>query len=438
MNKYNLKNFNLLSIIAVLFLIASCKRLKPDLEIPSPKNVAYAADTLKLSKEVYYDKLLGAFVGSAIGDAMGASTEMWARNDIRLKYGYILGLTPAVRGQSPEGTWKHNLMAGATTDDTRWKMLMVKYISKNKGQLNPSKFCKFITDYYASVVKTLSDPEALADTGILDDKIEKMEWIKEWARVSLAYQKSPEAYQLALNRFYGGEMSCAGQLYSPMFGLIAHTPEEAYNVAYDHALFDLGYAKDISGLVSAMTQMAMRTQNMDSILDIATFIDPYGYQDSRLVGRIPYSVADASIKQVLAIKDIVLVDSLIGQDSLMFRKPKGFNGSYHDWVRQEMVYQFLEENEMDIPFHAGEIWRILVTGLEYGEGDFIKTLQFIINNGRDNDTVGAIAGMIMGAKVGYAKLPKDLKEVCLKVNRDVLGIDLEALAQELLENATTQ
>jgi len=121
---------------------------------------------------------------------------------------------------------------------------------------------------------------------MLDIQIKKIDWIKEWARVALAYQKDELAYQKAQNRFYGGEMSCAGQLYTPMFGLLANTPEEAYETAYDHSLFDLGYAKDISALVAAMTQMSMHTSNMDSILNTATFVDPYAYQDSRLVGRI--------------------------------------------------------------------------------------------------------------------------------------------------------
>ena len=67
------------------------------MDIPAPKKSAYANDSLILSEEAYYDKVLGALVGSAIGDAMGASTEIWHRKDIQLKYGYITGLAPAVR-----------------------------------------------------------------------------------------------------------------------------------------------------------------------------------------------------------------------------------------------------------------------------------------------------------------------------------------------------
>ena len=413
-------------------LISSCKQPKSNLDIPSPTKLGYGTDTLTLSEEEKYDKILGALVGSAIGDAMGASTEMWHRKDIQLKYGYINGLTAAVREQSPEGTWGHNLNAGATTDDTRWKLLMVNYLTAHKGKLNARNFAKFIIDYYASLTKDLGGSAISTNPDMLDIQIEKIDWIKEWARVALAFQKSDVDYQKAQNRFYGGEMSCAGQLYTPMFGLLANTPEEAYNTAYEHTLFDLGYAKDISALVSAMTQMAMRTKNMDSLLNTATFIDPYGYQDSRLVGRISHATADVSIKGVLAIKEKVLIDSIIAKDSVLYKMPKGYRGSHKNWVRQEMVYQMLEKDKKAIAFHAGEIWQILITGLQFGEGDFERTMQFIVNYGRDNDTVAAVAGMILGAKDGYSNLPEDLKKEILKVSKEQMGIDLEALAKELV------
>ncbi|CAM4190563.1 ADP-ribosylglycohydrolase family protein [Zobellia nedashkovskayae] len=416
----------------LILLSIGCKETTTPIDIPAPNKTKYTSDTLHLSQEVYYDKVLGALVGSAIGDAMGASTEMWSRKDIQLKYGYITTLTPAVRQQSPEGTWGHNLIAGATTDDTRWKYAMIKYLSQNKGNLNASNFANFITEYYGSLTKAISDSGSVPDTDFLDTQIEKIDWIKEWARVSMAYQKDTETYLKAMNRFYGGEMSCAGQLYTPMLGLVSNTPEKAYELAYEHTLFDLGYAKDISALVSAMTHMALRTTNMDSIINTATFVDPLGYQDSRLVGRISYDMADASVKKILALKQLALTDTLTTQDSILFKIPKGFEGNQQDWTRQEMAYQFLEEHEKTIPFHSGEIWQILITALQYGEGDFEQTMQFIVNYGRDNDTVAAVAGMILGAKYGYSNLPVVLRTQALKVNKENIGIDLEALAHEMV------
>ncbi|WP_298238541.1 ADP-ribosylglycohydrolase family protein [uncultured Algibacter sp.] len=418
-------------IVCILMLIIACKKKESIINLKSPLKVGYFSDTLKLSDAERYDKILGALVGSAIGDAMGASTEMWHRYDIQLKYGYINGLTPAIRNQSPEGTWAHNLMAGATTDDTRWKYLMVKYFSTYKSELNATNFAKFISEYYEHLVKNISSKETQKNPDALDNEVEKLDWIKEWARVAIAYQKGFETYQKAQNRFYGGEMSCAGQLYTPMFGLLANTPEAAYHLGYEHTLFDLGYAKDISALVAAITHTAMRTQNIDSIINTVAFVDPHDYQNSRLIGRITYSITDASVKNVLNVKQSLSTGSLEVIDSLIPSMPKGFKGTENDWVFQELIYQSLEEDEKAIAFHTGEIWQILITSLQFGAGDFTKTMQFIINYGRDNDTVAAIAGMILGAKTGYSNLPKDLKEEVVKVSKVYMGIDLEALAKEM-------
>lgn len=420
----SLKSF--LSILFCIAIVLSCKESINEVNIPTPKKSVFASESLHLDKEEYYDKVLGALVGSAIGDAMGASTEMWHRNDIKLKYGYITGLTPAVREQSPDGTWDHNLLAGATTDDTRWKYFMVKYISKYKGDLSPEHFAQFITDYYASLTNELGDGKTANNPDLLDVRIEKIDWIKEWARVALAFQKGDKEYQKAQNRFYGGEMSCAGQLYTPMFGLLSKNPEEAYTMAYEHSIFDLGYAKDISGLVAAMTNTAMRTENIDSILNTAVFVDPYHYQNSRLVGRISLDLATRGENAVLNVKN------LLEDHNSELSTPKGFPGDKLEWRQQDSVYKILELDQKAIPFHSGEIWQILYTGLKFGDGDFVKTMQFIINYGRDNDTVGAVAGMILGAKEGFSNLPVELREQILRVNKENMGLDLEAMAHELV------
>ena len=415
----------------VVLLCLSCQEQQKGFNIPSPTKQVFVEDSLSLSADDYYDKVLGALVGSAIGDAMGASTEMWHRKDIQRKYGYLTGLSPATRSQSPEGTWEHNLQAGATTDDTRWKYLMADYFNKKQGNLSGDLFADHLVSYYQNLTEDLSGKAVKNNPDLLDIQMEKVDWVKEWARVALAYKEGTEAYLKAQNRFYGGEMSCAGMLYSPMFGLVANTPVEAYQMGYAHSLFDLGYAKDISSLVSAMTHMALRTATTDSILDVAVFVDPLRYQDSRLVGRIPYNIAEAAQKMVLLSYEVKPPLNPQLADSLTFEIPEGFQGDLKEWLQQDYLYRYLEEHEREIAFHAGEIWEILVTGLAFGQGDFEKTIQFIVNYGRDNDTVAAVAGMILGAQNGFSNLPQDMALEVLRVNRDELGIDLEAVAKEL-------
>ncbi|MDG1571860.1 ADP-ribosylglycohydrolase family protein [Robiginitalea sp. M366] len=423
-----------LLLFSTLFGVAllGCNRTpEPPSLPPSPQREAYTAVQAQLDTATYQDRVLGALVGSAIGDAMGAATEMWNRRDIQRTYGYVNSLSPAIRYQSPEGTWDHNLSAGATTDDTRWKALMGDYLQAAGPDLGPGPFARHLAETYSAALQGLDLQAAAADPDLLEAPLEQVDWLREWARVALAYQEGPEAYLLARDRFYGGEMSCAGMLYTPVFGLVTPDPDSAYRTAYDHALFDLGYARDISALVAAMTQVALHTQNMDSVLNTAVFVDPLRFQDSRLVGRIAQD-------QALAARDYVRRARLLeplppgpALDSLIIRMPEGYPGSSTDWRRQEAVYAMLEEDQQAIAFHAGEIWQILIAALEFGEGDFMTTMAFIVNYGRDNDTVAAVAGMILGAQQGFSGLPVGPRNTVLGVNREVLGIDLRRVAHQI-------
>ena len=419
--------------IAAILVFASCKQEKPEaFQLSIPEQPSYGAEMPGLDSAVYYNKVLGALVGSAIGDAMGTSTEMWSRTDIRRKYGYLNTLSPAIRPKSPEGTWNNNLPAGSGTDDTRWKAFTANYLKQFRWDLSPQNFTQSILSYYENAARDLSDQAVKRYPDALDSTLQRVDWIREWARVSRAYQEGPEAYEMARDRFYGGEMSCAGMLYTPMFGLITPNPESAYTTAYQHALFDIGYARDISGLVAALTQMALHTQDSDSLLNTAVFTDPYQYQDSRLVGRIALQQFESARDYVRKAR-LESAETLRNKVNLDAQKvPKDYPYSEMEWLQQEYVYQQLEQDQKAIPFHAGEIWEILVAGLEFGQGDFLKSIAFIVNYGRDNDTVAAVAGMILGAQVGFDALPEKEREMVLQISKNLMGIDLEAVARQVV------
>lgn len=113
-----------------------------------------------LTEAELYDKILGMLVGSSIGDAMGAPTEMWTREAIQLEYGFVEGLDSMVREVSPEGIWKANLPAGGTTDDTRWKSLAVDFLLSQKAEsLEPKDFASHILKTYEGSLAKLKSTE---------------------------------------------------------------------------------------------------------------------------------------------------------------------------------------------------------------------------------------------------------------------------------------
>lgn len=429
------------SIIFILLLsLNACQSDKPaegatDYSLNAPK---WPADTIEefhipenLSREEYYDKLLGSLVGSAIGDAMGAPTEMWHRDDINIMLGYVDSLDALIREGSPEGPWEDNLPEGGTTDDTRWKYMTGGWLARydqHQARLDAKAFARLITDHYLEDTQTALDVRSF-DPEPLERELRRVTWLQEWAKVAKPYyEEKLDEYSYALNRFYGGEMACAGMLYAPMLGAYypAH-PERAYTEAYRLGIFDLGYARDITGLTAAYVAEAMQPGiPFERITLLSRSTDPLNYFNSRLVGRISYRLYQDAKYIVHEAK--ALTEEDIPRD---LKLPKNFKRGPLYLTQLQKAYELLDEKLQDIPFHAAEVHLINLTALEFGRGDFAKTLEFVTNYGRDNDTVAAVTGAILGAYLGFEALPQDLVKTSLEANEKLLGISLKDLARDL-------
>ena len=388
------------------------------IEIPTP-------DTL-------YDKILGSLVGSAIGDAMGAPTEMWSREDRQQSYGYVETLDPSFIDPSPEGLWDFHLPSGTTTDDTRWKNLVGKYLISQLQDFyspsgpNPYKFADRILDSYQEEVRRLKKVP-VDDPVDIEYRVRRLNWLQEWAMVADPFvKKDLEAYTTALHRFYGGDLLCAGMLYAPTVGLpYPGDPLKAYQAAHRVGIFDQGYARDITGLTAALTAAAMSTKaSKESIMEVFRTVDPHNYFRSRLFGREAFKTYRTAVHIAQSAKQIT--ECVEGQPKLLWKKDS------LSACQLQRAFELLDQQNQHAPAHAQEILLVTITSILYSDFDFQQCMEFIVNYGRDNDTSGAVAGAILGAYIGFDQLPP-LKEQVIETNRNNLGIDLETLAQELTD-----
>lgn len=363
----------------------------------------------ELTREILHDKILGSLVGSAIGDAMGAPTEMWHKSEISKKFGFINNLDSLHRPMHPEGPWLANLPAGGTTDDTRWKHLIVNYFEsiKNKKRINSYSLAKFIDNRF-KFYGIGNEVDSI--------KIMHQDWLREWQKVAQPYiKKDWKTYQNQLSTFYGGEMVCGGLLYAPVYGLVYYNkPEYAYNQAFDACIWDIGYARDLSAITAFQTAQAIQQVSIDStFLWIINGYDPYKFEESRLVGR--------RATQILALANEIVKTAQMQEPTVV--------------AQRQIAYDLLEKHNQDYPFHAGEIMLQVYTAMIFENYDFEKTISFLVNNGRDNDTNAAVAGAILGAFYGFKKLPKGWKNKVLVVNKELLGHDIKAMANALTDIA---
>ena len=394
-----------ITFLFLLLLVVHCKE-KPNKPSNTKDDISIKSiPRADISKEVYYDKVLGLLIGSAIGDAMGAPTEMWSRRDIQLDYGFVDDLDSMVRTPSAEGTWKNNLPAGGTTDDTRWKKLTVEYLLESDfSDLKPGIFAQFIVDIYKKQIDNLKNTNGF-EPAPFEENIMKMAWLQEFALVARPFANDDlNGYSNALSKFYGGEMACPGMLYSPVFGAVfPKNPEMAYSSAYDLGIFDIGYARDMTALVSAMASAAFdENATPQSVLNVNRNVDPEGYFKSRLVGRSAYRFYRYARNIAFETSAMTMEDI---DDNISI--PKAWqNLDTLEYAKLIKAFDMLDLANEDVAFHPGEIYLITITAMMLYDFNFEKSTAFIVNYGRDNDTVAAIAGAILGAYWGADKLPK--------------------------------
>jgi ADP-ribosylglycohydrolase len=395
---------NLLLLFA--FFILACKK-----EEQTPSFTNAKVNHLNLSEKELHQKILGMLVGSAYGDAMGAPTEMWSREAIKLEYGYVEKLDSMVREASPEGIWKPNLPAGGSTDDTRWKQLVIQYLLKQKTRtLQPKDFTKAILIQYNESIENYAKIKSYNPEPFEENTL-RVAWLQEWAKVASPFVRGEmEEFQNAFSKFYGGEMVCAGLLYAPAVGAFyPEEPQRAYQEMFKLSMFDIGFAKDISSLSAAMTAAAMKKNaTKDQVLAVLRDVDPENFFKSRLVGRTSFKL----------LKNALYINSEAKKEGLYSEK---------------RAFELLDQYQQDMPFHAAEIYIQVLTAMICSDFDFQKTMQFLVNYGRDNDTTAAVAGGIIGAMVGYDLLPDDKYKV-IKTTKEKLNIDLEVLASQMTKH----
>lgn len=425
--------------ILLLLALAACRpsERRPAGQ-PAPTDTLAAYISLNLPEDTLYDKVLGLLLGTAIGDAMGAPTEMWSRDMIQAEFGHVDGLDSMIREPSPEGTWEYNLQAGGTTDDTRWKAITIDFLTGETGEaqprprtLDPAGYARLLISRYTRELESLRD--APPETEPVEAGLRRAQWLAEWVKVARPYAaRDLDGYADAMNRFYGGEMVCGGMLFAPVIGgAYPGNPEWAYLQAYRTNIYDIGYGKDIAALTAAMTAAAMHPQaTPDSLKAVHRDVDPLGYFKARLTARSAYFFYRSALWITHEARKIETGEAAPPVRLALPRNTPEARLRYAQWSH---AYGQLDEQLQRLPFHPGEIYLIALTGMLMCDFDFAQSLQFIINYGRDNDTVGAVAGAILGALHGASKLPPDQVQQALRANRE-LGFDLEAMARRMTES----
>ena len=187
-----------------------------------------------------------------------------------------------------------------------------------------------------------------------------------------------------------------------------------------------GFRADTAALVAA----AMRPNPTPAgVLAVLRDVDPQGYFKSRLVGRSSYRIYREARRIVHTANELTRADI----DTARLLLPTHLAPDTLFWGRAQRAYELLDLQNQDMPFHAGEIHLVNLTALLFCNFDFERSLAFVINYGRDNDTTGAVTGAILGAYWGASRLPEEMKEKVLTADSLVMQTNTLRIARQLTD-----
>lgn len=325
------------------------------------------------------ERICGALVGVAVGDAMGMPVEMWPRGRIRQRFGSVDSFLPAPE----DNEITHGLRAYEVTDDTRITVLVAESLIEEGGAVRPESIIRKIKAWSESDSKSAN---------VLGPSTKR------------AFAEIARGVPLGEAGRYG-ETNGASMRIIPV-----------------GAVSDL---HDLAGLVENVRLASVPTHNTGVAIAAASAIAAavaYGLEAERAdpEGAVHAAQGAATLGATRGYE--VFAPSVARRIDLAASIAGRFR---HDPPRaaeelSDLVGSGLPSHE-SIPSALG---LVLASG-----GDPLLCARLAANMGGDTDTIGAMACGVCGAMTGLGGFPAETVSRLESVN----GIDFRALAAGLAE-----
>ena len=333
-----------------------------------------------------FDRIYGALIGSAIGDAMGGPVEGLHFSEIAEKYGRVDSLLPYTE-VIPSYHGPFQTKAGSYTDDTRLAIIFAQAIMHAGGLPRKGDIAHALAEYYF-----------LAETEIERGFIEEY-YLKG------VYGDPKEVF--------GGRPTNGGIMgIAPLGAVFPCDPEGAFSQVFQNLFISTGSARSASAFAAAMIAAAMKPgADWNSVMKDAFSAD---YEYKKTVEAAGWR--NSNLYPVVAVKTegMAQLAMELGQ-------------------RAESVYSFNKELYEAVvqPFFAdgSESLAIAVAMFCAAKGDFSLTVQGCVNFGRDNDSSAAVGGAVAGALCGASNIPRDWIDTVENANPKLTAASLPTLRE---------
>ena len=328
------------------------------------------------------DKVYGALIGAAIGDAMGGPVEGFSYADIEKEYGTVDRLLPyhpnipiAVHGP-------FDLCAGAYTDDSRMSKIFAQAIVKKGASINSRDIAKAYIEYYFHAKNDL-------ERGFIDEYYHK-------------------AIYMDKKEIFGGQPTNGAVMGIAPFGVITPcNPCKAHDDAFEAMFMTVGYARYAASMAAAAISSAMKesadyrvvvSDMLEAVHRHNSFVEGAGWSECPMygyIGRKPEYLVEDGIRVAEKYTDAA---------------------SMREELYQTVVQEFFADGAESLAIAMSFFWQ--------AKGDFIRSVTGCVNFGRDNDSSAGIAGAIAGALNGAGAIPQEWVELVETVNEGPTFLEL--------------
>lgn len=335
-----------------------------------------------------YDRILGCLTGAGMGDALGAGTEAMSYAEILECYkGRVTEFKDSTFSKISVGN-----RAGEITDDTSQMYEMVKAIIKNNGELTPQAAGEGLlawSENWPRFFPRCAGPTTKQIIELVKQGMDPTSAAKEGRTYSMGTTNG------AIMRIAGAGCSNPGDVEKAIKTGIAMTAcSHGTQIAYSAA-----------GCISAAIAKAMEeNSDVNSVIKAAI----YGAKKGEEIGLKEARIAAGPRVLPKVLKAIELAYAADNQEEA------------EKLINDEMN----SDSAAIVPTCAMAIGLFVAN-----DGDFKNTLISCVNIGGDTDTLGCVAGGIVGAMCGYSQIPNDWKEIFENANPD---LDLKWAAKELV------
>ncbi|MFD6993141.1 ADP-ribosylglycohydrolase family protein [Streptomyces sp. NPDC059943] len=341
------------------------------------------------------DRITGALVGAAVGDALGGPVEGYTPEQIVDRHGgRVTGIV---------GPWN---------EDWRTARPIAPY-HKGDGHVTDDTLLTHALVRVYDTVRDHLDAYAVADH-LVPDLISTPRWIPELEAEALPLQRIFLAEKWLVARIHYGHVdpreagagnivNCGAAMYMAPVGLVnAANPAAAYSEAVDVAgAHQSSYGREAAGVLAAAVAAACAPgATPTSVVDACLALAKDGTR-AAIEAVCEVAAAHQDFEPALRpLREAVAPFDTVGPDyrapSLGARRPSRL--------------------------HSIEELPVALGMLVIGDGDYRRTVLGSVNYGRDCDSIATMAGAMAGALSGGATIPADWSKRVSEASRlDLYG-----------------